>query len=85
MTLKEEIKLLLIAFAFILPMVLLLAIFINLVDIRFDLSIFPMMKHQNARLWFTWTDIFRLMSMYVGVFFLAILYKYIKYKRKKMQ
>lgn len=87
MTLKEEIKLLLIAFAFVPPIILLFAICMNLADIRFvvDLGIFPMMKHKQEIVYLSsdWTDIFNLMLLYTSAFSLVILYKYIKYKLRK--
>lgn len=80
MTLKEEIKWLLVTFALMPIFLLLFAICINLADIRFDLAILPMMKHQVVDFSYTWTDIFSLMLMYSCAFFLFISYKYIKYK-----
>lgn len=85
MTLKEEIKWLLIAFACVPPIILLFAIFINLADIRLDLAMFPMMKHKMVDFWYTWKDIFNLMLLYLCVFPFVILYRYIKHKRKKMR
>lgn len=84
MTLKEEIKLLLITFALIPIFLLLFAISMNLADIRFvvDLAMFPMMKHKREIVYLSsnWTDIFNLMLLYTSVFSLVILYKCIKYK-----
>ena len=89
MTLKEEIKLLLITFALIPIFLLLFAICMNLADIRFvvDLAMFPMMKHKQDILYLSsnWADIFNLMLLYTSVFSLVIAYKYIKYKWKKNQ
>ena len=89
MTLKEEIKLLLIGFAFVPPIILLFAICMNLADIRFvvDLAMFPFMKHKQEIVYLSsnWTDIFNLMLLYLCVLPFVIAYTCIKHKRKKMR
>lgn len=89
MTLKEEIKAVLVIFALVPPVILLFAICMNLADIRFvvDLAIFPFMKHKQEIVYssLNWTDIFNLMLLYLCVLPFVIAYTCIKHKRKKMR